>query len=129
MATCLSIPAARFALCFIRFYFVVCSFCLVNQSRIKGEVWSTANWFKLPSNFIAGHSKVALLLWFFGGLRCCVWLRFVRYKNRKYVENTCLMLGSRCRPVWEMAVHLAVAGDVFDGVLFCAVLFSTRWIG
>ena len=22
-----------------------------------------------------------------------------------------------------MAVHLAVAGDVFDGVLFCAVLF------
>ena len=29
-------------------------------------------------------------------------------------------------PVWEMAVHLAVAGDVFDGVLFCAVLFPTR---
>ena len=24
---------------------------------------------------------------------------------------------------WEMAVHLAVAGDVFGGVLFCAVLF------
>ena len=23
-----------------------------------------------------------------------------------------------------MAVHLAVAGDVFNGVLFCAVLFS-----
>ena len=23
-----------------------------------------------------------------------------------------------------MAVHLAVAGDVFDAVLFCAVLFS-----
>ena len=23
-----------------------------------------------------------------------------------------------------MAVHLAAAGDVFDGVLFCAVLFS-----
>ena len=22
-----------------------------------------------------------------------------------------------------MAVHMAVAGDVFDGVLFCAVLF------
>ena len=41
-----------------------------------------------------------------------------------------------------MAVHLAVASDIFDGVLFCAVLFShvmswmrsgteslTRWIG
>ena len=29
-----------------------------------------------------------------------------------------------------MVVHLAVAGDVFDGVLFCAVLFSQEmsWI-
>ena len=26
--------------------------------------------------------------------------------------------------VWEISVHLAVAGDVFDGVIFCAVLFS-----
>ena len=26
----------------------------------------------------------------------------------------------------EIAVHLAVAGDVFDAVLFCAVLFSPR---
>ena len=25
-----------------------------------------------------------------------------------------------------MAVHLAVAGDVFDSVLFCAVLFSPQ---
>ena len=25
-----------------------------------------------------------------------------------------------------MAVNLAVAGDVFDGVLFCAVFFPTR---
>ena len=25
-----------------------------------------------------------------------------------------------------MAVHLAVAGDVFDGVLICAILFLTR---
>ena len=24
-------------------------------------------------------------------------------------------------PVWEMAVHLSVAGDAFDSVLFCAV--------
>ena len=28
----------------------------------------------------------------------------------------------------EMAVHLAVAGDVFDSVLFCAVLFRTRYL-
>ena len=28
-----------------------------------------------------------------------------------------------------MAVHVAVATDVFDGVLFCAVLFPTRCLG
>ena len=28
----------------------------------------------------------------------------------------------------EMALYLAVTGDVFDGVLFCAVLFPTRCI-
>ena len=28
--------------------------------------------------------------------------------------------------VWETAVHLAVTGDVFDVVLFYAVLFRTR---
>ena len=28
-----------------------------------------------------------------------------------------------------MAVHLAVAGDAFDGVLFCAVLFSHEMSG
>ena len=32
------------------------------------------------------------------------------------------------RPVWEIAVHLAVACDVYDGV-FCAVLFPTRCLG
>ena len=30
---------------------------------------------------------------------------------------------SRWPPVSEMAVDLAIAGDVFDGVLFCAVFF------
>ena len=30
--------------------------------------------------------------------------------------------------LWETAVHLAVAGGVFDGV-FCAVLFPTRCDG
>ena len=28
-----------------------------------------------------------------------------------------------------LAVYLAVAGDVFDGVLFSAVLFPTRCLG
>ena len=32
-------------------------------------------------------------------------------------------------PVLEIAVHLAGAGDVFDGVSFCAVLFPTRCLG
>ena len=33
------------------------------------------------------------------------------------------------QPVWEMTVHLAVAGDVIDDVLFCAVFFPKRCLG
>ena len=40
------------------------------SSRNKG--WSTTNWFKPPSNFIAGRPKAALLFWFFGVFRCGV---------------------------------------------------------
>ena len=62
-------------------------FCLMNQGRIKGEGWSTANKLKPPSNFIAGRPKAALLFWFFGGFRCDVPLFIVildiyKYKNR-----------------------------------------------
>ena len=32
-------------------------------------------------------------------------------------------------PIWGMVVHLVVADDVFDGVLFCAVLFPTGCLG
>ena len=46
--------------------------CLRNQGRTKGEGWSTANYLKPPSNFIAGRPKAALLFWFFGGFRCGV---------------------------------------------------------
>ena len=42
------------------------------------------------------------------------------YINTKIGKNRCL--------VWEIAVHLAVAGGVFDGV-FCVVLFPTRCLG
>ena len=35
--------------------------CLRNQGRTKGEGWSTANYLKPPSNFIAGRPKAALL--------------------------------------------------------------------
>ena len=31
-------------------------------------------------------------------------------------------------PVWEIAAHLTVAGDVFDGVFLCHV-FSLRCLG
>ena len=44
----------------------------MNQGRTKGEGWSTTNYFKPPSNFIAGRPKAALLFWFFGGFRCGV---------------------------------------------------------
>ena len=37
-------------------------------------------------------------------------------------------LTSRWSPVWETAVHLAVADGVFDGV-FCAIFFPTRCLG
>ena len=39
-----------------------------------------------------------------------------------------IRLASGHPPVWETAVHLAVAGGVFGGVL-CAVLFPTRCLG
>ena len=97
-------PAARFAFCLgaIRFDFVVRSFFfvvvvvflsffsffffffLVNQSRTKGEGWSTTNLFKHPSNVIAGRPKAALLCWFVGDFRCGVFLFFVILVIYKY---------------------------------------------
>ena len=62
------------------------------------------------SNFIAGRPKAALLLWFFSGFRCGVWVYIVprvRHENRKEVfQNRCLMLdkpvttcmGNGCSP-------------------------------
>ena len=35
---------------------------------------------------------------------------------------------SRLPPVWEIAVHLAVAGDVFDGVLLCCFSHEMSWM-
>ena len=72
------------------------------------------------------YPKVALVFWFFGGFRCGV-LPFifllVRYK--KVNKYRFLM----CPPVWEMTVHLALTGDVFDDVLFCDVFFPMRCLG
>ena len=74
-----------------------------------------------PSNFIAGRPKRHLFC--FGSLVvlvvvCGYLLLFLL--NIKIGKKWCSMWP----PVWEMAVQLAVAGDVFDGVLFCAVLLS-----
>ena len=92
MATCPSIPAARFAfcLCFIRFVFVVrCFFSgepkqnqgrgLVNRKLVQDRP-------PPPFNFITSRPKAAFLFWFFGGLRCGMWLCIVilvRFKKRK----------------------------------------------
>ena len=51
--------------------------------------------------------------------RCYLWL-FSLYINIKIGKNT-----SRWPPVWEIAVHLAVACDVYDGVFLCCP-FSPR---
>ena len=60
------LPALLFV-CALFVLLLLYLFCLVNQSRTKGEGWSIADWFKYPSNFIAGRPKAALLFWFFGG--------------------------------------------------------------
>ena len=61
---------------------------------------------------------MAFLFLFFGGFRCGVPLFIVilviyLYKIGK-IDVKCLT--KRWPPVWETAVHLAVAGGVFDGV-------------
>ena len=71
-ATCPSIPAALFAFLFVFYSFVLSLLCLVNQGSSKGEGWSTANWFKPPSNFITSRPKAALLFLSFDGFRCGV---------------------------------------------------------
>ena len=39
------------------------------------------------------------------------------------------MLNARPAGVWEIAVHLAVGGDVFDGVfLFCPFSHEMSWM-
>ena len=50
-------------------------------------------------------------------------LLFLLYINIKMGKIDVNCKTSRWPPVWEIAVHLAVAGDVFDGVFLCC-LFS-----
>ena len=82
MATCPSIqlPALLFALCFIRFVFVVRS-CLSGEPKQNlGRGLIDHKQFQAPSpppppppnNFIDGRPKAALLLSVFDGFRCSV---------------------------------------------------------
>ena len=61
--------------------------------------------------FIAGRPKAALLFWFFGDFRCNALLFMVIHVI--YI-NIYIYI-----PVWEIAVHLAVACDVYDVVFLC----------
>ena len=44
---------------------------------------------------------------------------FILYINIKIGKNRCKT--SRWPPVWETAVHLALAGGVFDGFFLCCL--------
>ena len=89
MATCPSIPSARFDICsslFVLFsLFVVVLFGEPKQNQGRGLV--ARKLVQAPSIFIAGRPKAALLFWFFGDFRCGVPLFVVvlviyKYKNR-----------------------------------------------
>ena len=58
--------------CFIRFLFVVRSrfYGELRQSQGRELVDRKLVKATLPSNFIAGHPKAALLFWYFGDFKC-----------------------------------------------------------
>ena len=66
-------------------------------------------------------SLLALLFWFDGDFRCGVPLFIIILVIYKIEigKDSCLMLDEQVTTVWEIAVHLPVAGDVFDGVFLC----------
>ena len=79
-----------------------------------------------PSNFIASRPKAALLFWLFGDFRCGVLLLLVIlviYINIEIGNKKMLNVRLAGDPVWEIAVHLAVAGDVSDAVFLCCPCF------
>ena len=60
--------------------------------------------------------------------RCYLWL-FTLYINIKTGKNSCKMLDWPVPPVWEIAVHLTVACDVYDGVFLCCPFFrEVSWM-
>ena len=76
VATCPSIPAARIAFCFVLFLFFVD--VLSDEPKQKqGRGLVDRKLVQVPSNFIAGRPKAALLFWLFGDFRCDVSLFIV----------------------------------------------------
>ena len=87
MATCPSIPAARFA-------FRVCFVCVVyicfiwrTKAELRARVGRPQTSSSPPVIFLAGRPKAALLFWFVGDFRCGALLFMVihviyKYKNR-----------------------------------------------
>ena len=90
VATCPSIPAARFAfrLCFILFAFFVLSCCIwKTKTEARARVGRPQTSSSPPVIFIAGRPKAALLFWFFCDFRCGASLFMVihviyKYKNK-----------------------------------------------
>ena len=90
MATCPSIPAARFAfrfLLFVLFFLFVVVVSGEPKTEARARVGQPQTSSSPPVIFIAGRPKAALLVWFFGDFRCGALLFMVshviyKYKNR-----------------------------------------------
>ena len=75
VATCPSIPAARFAFSVLFVLFLLFVVFLSGEPKQnQGRELVDSKLVQAPSNFIAGRPKAALLLWFFGDFRCGVLL-------------------------------------------------------
>ena len=62
-------------------------------------------------------------------VRCRYLSLFMLYINIEIGKLDVLKLDQPVTTVWELAVHLAIAGHVVDGVFLCCSFFSTRCLG
>ena len=60
---------------------------------------------------------------------CCYLSLFLLYININIGKIDVKCQTSRRSRVWEIAVHLAVAGDVYDGVFFVLSFFRRDVLG
>ena len=85
VATCPSIPAARFAFRFIvLFFFFVVVVSGEPKTEARARVGRPQTSSSFPVIFIAGLPKAALLFWFIGDFRCGALLFMVIYVIYKY---------------------------------------------